>query len=105
MSTTSETMAVRIVQLRHHRRMTLQELADAAGASKSWIWELEHGRASNITIDMAVKLARALGVSLDYLTGLSTQTPDLHPEAMRIACEIDRLLRARSAIEKEQSDV
>jgi hypothetical protein len=40
-------------------------------------------------------LARAFGVSLDYMTGLSDNAPTLHPEALRIACEIDTLLRKK----------
>lgn len=43
-------------------------------------------------VDTAVRLARAFGVSLDYMTGLSDNAPTLHPEALRIACEIDVLL-------------
>jgi hypothetical protein len=35
-------------------------------------------------------------VSIDYLIGVGTETPDLHPEALRIACEIDVLLRKES---------
>lgn len=81
MSATSEIIAVRVRDLRAKRGMTLQQLADACDASKSWVWEIEQGRASNPTIDMAVRLASAFGVSLDYLTGLSTQTP-ASPEAL-----------------------
>ena len=55
------------------------------------------GKSANPTIATTVGIARALGVSLDYLAGLSAAQPDLHPEALRIACEVDALLRGRSA--------
>ncbi|MCM0751990.1 hypothetical protein DEA98_14045 [Brucella pseudogrignonensis] len=92
-----ETISKRMKDLRKQHKLSLQQVADRAGTSKSHIWEMENGRSKNPTVDMAVSIANALGVSLDYLTGLSTQTPDLHPEALRIACEIDALLRAKEA--------
>lgn len=76
------------------RGLTLQELADRTGTSKSYIWEIEKRGTANPTIEMTVALARALGVSFDELTGISTAQPTLHPEAMRIACEVDALLRS-----------
>lgn len=92
-----ETISKRMKDLRKQHKLSLQQVADRAGTSKSHIWEMENGRSKNPTVDMAVSIANALGVSLDYLTGLSTQTPDLHPEALRIACEVDALLRAKKA--------
>jgi len=92
----SEMIAVRMKELRAERKISLQELADRAGTSKSHIWSLEQGRSRNPTIEMALSIANALGVSLDYLAGLSNDTPDLHPEALRIACEIDMILRRAS---------
>lgn len=88
----AQTMAARMRELRASRGLTLQQVADRANAGKSHIWELENGRSKNPSIEMAVSLARAFGVSLDYLTGLSAATPSLHPEALRIATEIDALL-------------
>lgn len=85
----------RCIKLREQRDFSLQEVADRAGLSKSHVWELERGRARNPTVDTAVRLARAFGVSLDYMTGLSDDAPTLHPEALRIACEIDVLLRKK----------
>lgn len=85
----------RAAETRARLGLSLQAVADRAGISKSHMWELEQGRATNPTIATAVAVARALGVSLDYLTGLTSAEPNLHPEALRIACEIDALLRRR----------
>lgn len=87
----------RAKDLRKLRGLSLQQVSDRAGMTKSWLWEIEQGRQTNPTINSALALSRALGVSLDYLTGLSTTAPDLHPEALRIAVEVDALLRGREA--------
>ena len=87
------TMAKRCADLREQHGLSLQAVAERAGLSKSHVWDMEQGRSRNPTVDTAVRLARAFGVSLDYMTGLSDGAPTLHPEALRIACEIDVLLR------------
>jgi transcriptional regulator with XRE-family HTH domain len=91
----SATMARRVADLRRSQKLTLDELAERAGMSKSHVWETENGKASNPTVDTAVRLSRALGCSLDFLCGIETSKPDLHPEALRIACEVDVLIRGK----------
>lgn len=96
MQDTVKSIAARLAVLRSERDLTLQDVADRAGLSKSHVWELEQGRAKNPTLDTVLRLSTALGVSLDYLTGIASADVALHPEAMRIACEIDALLRNRN---------
>lgn len=86
-------IAKRMIELREKRHLTLQDVADRSGLTKSYIWDLEAGNAKNPTIDAAFRISRAFGVSFEYLIGLSGKEPDLHPGAMRIACEIDAMLR------------
>lgn len=86
-------MAACMADLRRKRRLSLQEVAARAGLTKSHIWEIEQGRSRNPTIATAVNIASALGVSLGYLTGLSNSEPTMHPEALRIACEVDAIIR------------
>ena len=102
--TIARTISGRTRELRDARGLSLQAVADRAGLTKSHIWELEQGRSRNPTISTAVSLARALGVSLDYLTGLTNAAPSLHPEALRIACEIDALLTSRALTQEGRSD-
>jgi len=45
--------------LRGEGDMTLQQLADAVGSSKSYIWELERGT-SNPTLPLAYAIAKVL---------------------------------------------
>lgn len=86
-------IAKRMIELREARKFSLQDVADRAGLSKSHVWDLEAGNSRNPTIDCIARLARAFGVSIDYLVGTNSKLPDLHPEALRIACEVDALLR------------
>lgn len=47
---------------REAARMSLQEVATAAGLSKSHVWEIEKGRSKNPTIALVLALSKALGV-------------------------------------------
>lgn len=81
--------------IRKARRLTLQQVADSAGLAKSYVWEIESGNNTNPSITSLVKLCGALGCSLDGLVGRNEyMEPRLRPEAMKIAVEVDALLRA-----------
>lgn len=43
-------------------KLSLQEVGDAVGVSKTHVWELEQGRAKNPTVRMMTLLARALNL-------------------------------------------
>lgn len=86
-------IAKRCADLRLLRGLSLQEAGDRAGFTKSHMWEFEQGRSRNPTIKYLLGLARAYGVSLDYIIGGSSTAPPIDPEALRIACEVDALLR------------
>ncbi len=90
-------IAARCVALREKRGLSLQEAGDRAGYTKSHMWAFEQGRAVNPTIRMLLGLARAYGVSLEHVVGISTGEPQLHPDAIRIAADVDRLLRKARA--------
>ncbi|WP_300303426.1 helix-turn-helix transcriptional regulator [Ferrovibrio sp.] len=69
--------------IRKHReraRKSLQELADATGASKAHIWEIETNRAKNPSIDLLTKISSVLGVSVAELVGENPRDPDEAPE-------------------------
>lgn len=83
----------RIKALRIARDMTLQDVAEAAGLTKSHIWEIEQGRSVNPTVNAVWGIARALSVSPGELLGMSTSDLALHPTALKIAGIVDRELR------------
>ena len=66
-------LAMRLQNLRTAKRQSLQTVADAIGASKAHIWELEKGTAKNPSIELVRKLADYFEVSISRLVG---ESPD-----------------------------
>ncbi|MCB1470129.1 MAG: helix-turn-helix transcriptional regulator [Rhizobiaceae bacterium] len=62
-------LADRIKAFRMRKKLSLQELADAAGVSKAHIWDLETGRSKNPSIELLTKLANKLDVAVIDLVG------------------------------------
>lgn len=66
--------------------LSLQEVADRAGITKSHMWELEQGRAVNPTVWTVYGLSRALGVPFSKMAaGALNDTED--KDASRIPSE------------------
>jgi ribosome-binding protein aMBF1 (putative translation factor) len=55
-------MAKMIVDERERLNLSLQEVANRAGITKSHMWEMEQGRAVNPTIGTVHGIAKALGI-------------------------------------------
>ncbi len=64
----------RIKELRTEKGLTLEQLAQATGSSKSYIWELENKDPPRPSADKLSQIATALGVTVDYLIGRDEQT-------------------------------
>ncbi len=62
-------IGTRLKQLRIKKNKSLQEVADAVGASKAHIWELERGGTKNPSMDLLTKLAQFFEVSVSNLVG------------------------------------
>jgi transcriptional regulator with XRE-family HTH domain len=60
------TVGERIREIREKRGMTQENLAKAAGLSKSFLSEVENDK-SNISSQMLLRIANELGASMDYL--------------------------------------
>lgn len=80
-----EQFAARMKEVRDQRRMSLEEVAKAAGFTKSHVWELEQGRARNPTVRAVWGIAEALGVSPGWLMGIDPADNTLEPLAFRLA--------------------
>ena len=52
---------------RANRKLSLQDVANAASLSKAHVWELESGRVVNPTIDTLCKLGAALDMDPELL--------------------------------------
>jgi transcriptional regulator with XRE-family HTH domain len=62
-------IGTRLKQLRIKKNKSLQEVANAVGASKAHIWELERGGTKNPSMDLLTKLAQFFEVSVSNLVG------------------------------------
>ncbi len=65
----------RLLQVRKKRKVSQDELAKKLGVHAPVIGRYERGEVKP-SIETAARMAEALGVSLDYLTGLSDQELD-----------------------------
>jgi transcriptional regulator with XRE-family HTH domain len=52
--------------LREKHGQSQQQLADAVGVSKVYVWKLEKGRNKNPSLDLLVRLAEHFKVSIAY---------------------------------------
>lgn len=66
-------LATKLQKLRTAKRESLQDVADAIGASKAHVWELEKGTAKKPSIELVRALAEHFGVSIASLVG---EAPD-----------------------------
>lgn len=74
----------RLKNRRQELRLSQQELSDITGVRRATISELESGKQQGMTVDTAKALARALGVSIDYLVGTWDESKG-HPEPAALA--------------------
>lgn len=65
----TNTFGARIKALRTEKKLTLEQLADMSGSSKSYIWELENKSPPRPSAEKLSEIAKALGVTADYLIG------------------------------------
>jgi transcriptional regulator with XRE-family HTH domain len=71
---------VRIGELIESRRkeagMSLQDVADACGISKGYVWEIENGKTVNIGILLAIRLSICMGLSVNMLAAAALESSD-----------------------------
>lgn len=62
-------LSLRLRRLRKSAGLTMEALAQAAGISKSYVWELENREVPHLSAKVLVDLAKALGVTIQDLLG------------------------------------
>jgi len=62
-------LGARLKDLRIKKNQSLQDVADAIGASKAHIWDIERGSSKNPSMDLLDRLANHFGVSVTFLVG------------------------------------
>jgi transcriptional regulator with XRE-family HTH domain len=71
----TQVLAPKLKELRLRKGDSLQGLADAVGASKAHIWELETGKSRNPSMDLVKRLADYFKVSVASLMGEDPAAP------------------------------
>jgi transcriptional regulator with XRE-family HTH domain len=66
----------RIREMREARKLTQDQFAEKAGISKGFLSDLENGK-RNVSSEYLLKIANALGASVDYLLRGKTETQTL----------------------------
>jgi len=69
----AESFGERIRNKRREAGLTLDQLAEASGCSKSYVWELENKNPPRPSADKLSSIAKALGTTSDYLLALDTE--------------------------------
>lgn len=82
--------------LRKLREMTVEELAQRSGVSRSYITNIENGRKTEVSTRILDGLASALGINPDYfrIQGAQLPTeclPDLDPEFIALLAKSESM--------------
>ena len=79
----SSTLGRKVRELRQEKKLTLDQLAQATGSSKSYMWEIENKPVARPSADKLNRIAAVLGVTPEYLADEERTQPttDEHDEA------------------------
>jgi transcriptional regulator with XRE-family HTH domain len=93
-------LALKLKELRLKKRKSLQDVADAVGASKAHIWDMETGKSRNPSIALLTKLAKCFDVSVAELIGENPAAKNVDPQVVAMYRELKELSPAdRKAIQ------
>jgi transcriptional regulator with XRE-family HTH domain len=81
----------KLKELRIRNNKSLQELADALGASKAHIWDLEKGNSSNPSLDLITKIASFFQVSVAEMVGEDPNALNENPELVAMYRDLKAL--------------
>ena len=72
---------LRLRRLREAKKLTLQQVADAVGCTKAYIWELEMKDGQRPSAERIQAIAKVLGVTMEDVMGEPiAQVPQVSPE-------------------------
>ena len=84
-------LGARLRELRVGKGQSLQQVADAVGASKAHVWELEKGTSRNPSMELLTKLAEHFRVTVASLVGEDPNAPGEDPEVVAMYRELKTL--------------
>ena len=71
----------RLRRFREAKNLTLQQVADAVGCTKAYVWELEMKEGQRPSAERVRALAKVLGVTMEDIMGEPlTDVPQASPE-------------------------
>lgn len=88
-----------IAKRRAELRLSLDDVAERSGCTKSHVWEMEQGRSRNPTIKMALALCDTLQCSLNTLLGVDVSQPRVTDDEMELIAAFRRIAK-RAALSK-----
>lgn len=69
-------LGAKIRDLRKEKKLSLDQLAEKAKLSKSYLWELENRESQRPSAEKLAALADALGVQINFFLEEDARTPD-----------------------------
>jgi transcriptional regulator with XRE-family HTH domain len=72
----SEKFGVKLRKARIAKKATLEELAQAIGSSKAYVWQLENKKNAKPTAELLLKIANFLAIAPDFLLDDSIDEQD-----------------------------
>ncbi len=87
----ASTLAQRLKELRVRNGYSLQQIADAVGASKGHVWELETGKSKNPSVELLTKLANHYEVGIAALMGEDPSATQEEPELVALFRDLKEL--------------
>lgn len=73
-------LGIKINELRRARSLTLEQLAQVSGSSKSYMWEIENKDVARPSAEKLEKIAAALGVTATFLIDVTQAQPSENVE-------------------------
>lgn len=81
----------KLKELRIRNNKSLQEVADAVGASKAHIWDLEKGNSSNPSLDLLTAIASFFKISVAELVGEDPNALNENPKLVALYRDLKEL--------------
>ncbi|WP_374072567.1 helix-turn-helix domain-containing protein [Alloalcanivorax xenomutans] len=101
------TVGDKIFKLRKQKGLTLEQLANKANCSKSYVWELENRNPPRPSAEKLSSLGAALGVTIDYFVDGEVNEEDatdrmFYREYRRMAPEVKEKIRQMVDLWKDE---
>lgn len=84
-------IGAKLKELRINNNKSLQEVADAIGASKAHVWDLEKGNSQNPSLELLTGIADYFRISVAELVGENPNALNEEPELVALYRDLKKL--------------